>query len=124
MTEEESQQIIESKRNGLECQIRFLKIDGKSLRRDRRTMDGFANEGGLLHRQVKHSEITLPEFSSDNLQPIALDIMLRSEESHPSPQLYFFSVFLVILRKVDEIVGELFHSNNFVDESYLAQFKG
>ena len=51
--------------------------------------------------------------------------MLRSEEEpHPSPKLYFFSVFLVILRKVDEIVGELFHSNNFVDEGYLASFKG
>lgn len=59
MSEEESQQIIESKRNGLECQIRFLKIDGKSLRKEKRNM-GFTTENGLLHKQVKHSEITLP----------------------------------------------------------------
>lgn len=55
MTEEESQQIIESKRNGLECQIRFLKIDGKTLRREKKAVEGFVTEGGIIHRQVKHS---------------------------------------------------------------------
>ena len=41
MSEEESQQIVDAKRNGLDCQIRFLKIDGKSLRREKKSQEGF-----------------------------------------------------------------------------------
>ena len=38
LSEEESQQILESKRNGLDCQIRFLKIDGKSLKKEKKAL--------------------------------------------------------------------------------------
>jgi len=57
------------------------------------------------------------------VQPIALDISLRSDEEQAfTSKLYFFSVFLVSLRKVDEIVMELFDSNQCFEESYLRQF--
>lgn len=52
--------------------------------------------------------------------------MLRSDDDHGTytPKLYFFSVFLVSLRKVDEIVMELFDSNQAFDETYYQQFFG
>ena len=57
--------------------MRFLRIDGKSL--GKRNNHDYITEGGILHKQVKYSEITLPEIS-DSPQPLALDIMLKSEE--------------------------------------------
>lgn len=41
MTEEESTQIYDARSNGLDCQIRFLKIDGKTFKRDKKPFEGF-----------------------------------------------------------------------------------
>lgn len=34
MNEEDSNQIYDARRHGLDCQVRFLKIDGKLFKRD------------------------------------------------------------------------------------------
>jgi hypothetical protein len=72
MTDEESQQIHEACKKGYNCQIRFLKIDGTSLRKDKKPLDGFSLTNGCLQKAPKHTEITLPELTDDRTQPISL----------------------------------------------------
>ena len=78
MTEEESHEIYEARKNGLDCQIRFLKINGKSLKKDKKPLDGYTSCNGYLQKSAKHTEITLPELVEDRHQPISLEIVLRS----------------------------------------------
>lgn len=72
-------------------------------------MDGYNVINGLLQKTAKHTEITLPELVEDRHQPISLEIVLRSEEEgSDQPKLYLFAVFLITIKKIDEVVEELF----------------
>lgn len=78
---------------------------------------------GYLQKTARHTEITLPELAEDRHQPISLEIVLRSEDDgneQSQPKLYLFAVFLITVKKVDEIVGDLFSSKNFVNLDYYS----
>jgi len=57
---EESEQVHEARKKGFNCQIRFLKLDGK--KKQLNPSDSFTSEAGILNKSSKHSqsEITLP----------------------------------------------------------------
>jgi hypothetical protein len=81
----------------------------------------FTSCNGYLQKAAKHTEITLPELAEDRHQPISLEIVLRSEDDNNEqnlPKLYLFAVFLITIKKVDEIVADLFASKNYVSLDY------
>lgn len=84
-------------------------------------MTDFTSCNGYLLKTTRHTEITLPELSEDRHQPISLEIVLRSEEDigeQSASKLYLFAVFLITMKKVDDIVNELFSSKGGVGIEY------